>query len=199
MAAPASPLLDQLRRNALAEAAAHVEAAHVEGERVRAAAALEAAVHHAEVVAARESDVAVAFALATAEAAQQVRFNTLTARAEALDRIFAAAAAQLPAFADHPDLGAVVGRSIVQALRCVPAKGAVVRCNRAVADAVAPLLDALGVLPELVVVDDTVPLGVRVASADGGVLVDATFARRLERDRAALAIAVAQQLTGPPS
>ena len=188
MSDPAALLLAQLRRDADATAAARIDAAGAEATRVRAEAVEQSAQHRAARIAARE--------LASADAAQRVRHETLTARAAALDTIFSAAAQQLPALVAHPGMGAVVSRAIADALACVPGDDAIVRCSRAVASAMDGSLDAVGIRADRVTIDDAVPVGAIVTSADGRIVADVTFARRLERDRRALAIPVARRLAG---
>jgi len=196
MPAPAGALLEQLTRDAAATAAARVTDARAECTRLREDASRAHAAQLAEAIAAREAEAAGALDRARSDTAQRVRLDTLLARDAALDRIFAAAATQLRALDDHPALGDVVGRAIVEALGCVPEDGAIVRCAPRVAEAVRPVLAALGVT--VAVTDDAaVPLGAYISSADGTIVVDATFARRLDRDRRALAIVVAHRLEAP--
>ncbi len=196
MSDPAALLLAQLRRDADATAAARIDAAGAEATRVRAEAVEQSAQHRAARIAERESAAVAARELASADAAQRVRHETLTARAAALDTIFSAAAQQLPALVAHPGMGAVVSRAIADALACVPGDDAIVRCSRAVASAMDGSLDAVGIRADRVTIDDAVPVGAIVTSADGRIVADVTFARRLERDRRALAIPVARRLAG---
>lgn len=193
---PAALLLAQLRREADATATARIDAAGAEASRMRTEAVEQVAQHRTARIAEREAAAVAALELASADAAQRVRHETLTARAAALDKVFSAAAERLPALDVHAGLGAVVSRAIADALACVPGDDAIVRCSRAVADAMGGSLTALGVRAAQLTIDDSVAVGAIVTSADGRIVADVTFARRLERDRRGLAIVVARRLAG---
>src|ERR1019366_2644842 len=105
MPAHAGPLLDQIRRDAAAAAAARVAAAHAEAERLDAETAARVVHRRAAAIADRERAGASALEAARAETSQRVSRETLSSRAAALDRIFAAALLQMQALAAHPRLG----------------------------------------------------------------------------------------------
>jgi vacuolar-type H+-ATPase subunit E/Vma4 len=137
-----------------------------------------------------ERDLARARGLAE----QEARTRTLPARAAALDRIFARARERIEARAGHPELAGVIESLVTDALAYLPPGGVSVRCAPAIAQAAAAALRAAGRDDGRVVADPTVPLGVLVESDDGRVTVDATFARRLDRERATLAAGLATAL-----
>jgi len=196
MAARTGPLLDQILRDAAASAEARIGAARAEAERVTSAASEHAGRRRRAAIADRERELTGAFEATRAETSQRVGRETLGARAAALDRIFAAAAAQLPSLTSHPRLGDVLGAALMDALSYLPDGPATVRCPSVVADAVRSGLAAAGRAGTTVRADDTVALGAIVESADGAVAVDVTFATRLVRARPRLAIAIAQTLAG---
>lgn len=192
--ATARPLLDELKRTADAELEARRARAVADAAAIRAQAEAEA---HRRVEAARAlADVEATRLLAVerADAARRARAAILPARADALDRVFAHAAACIERRAAHPDARAAVTTLVRDAISYLPDGDVVIRCGSAATLAARDAATGL-TRPVRIVDDPTVPLGAIVGSDDGRVLVDATFARRLARTRAALAAAIARRIT----
>lgn len=198
MAAQAGPLLDQILRAGVAAANARVTTARAEADQTIGKARERTVRTRNTALAERERAHAGALEAARAEATQRVARDTLGARAAALDRIFAAATTQLPALATHPRLAEVLGPALADALTYVPDGPVVVRCAGAVAGVVRAGIAASG-RDAAVRVGETVALGAIVESADGAVSVDVTFATRLARARARLAITIAKTLVAGAS
>jgi vacuolar-type H+-ATPase subunit E/Vma4 len=198
MPAHAGPLLEQIRGDATAAADARIAAARAEAERLDTETMARLAHRRATAVTDRERSGASALEATRAETSQRVSRETLASRAAALDRIFAAALLQLQALAAHPRLGAVLGPALADALTYLPDGPVTVRCAPVVAGAVRAALAELGRDTMTVREDDGVPLGAIVESADGAIAVDATFLRRLARERPRLAITMARQLEATP-
>lgn len=190
----AGPLLEQIRRDAAAAADARVAAARVEAERLDAESTARVLHRRAAAVADHERSSASALEATRAETSQRVSRETLASRAAALDRIFAAAVLQMQALATHPRLGAVLGRALADALTYLPDGPVTVRCAPDVAGVVRVVAAELDHGTITVREDKDVPLGAIVESADGAIAVDATFLRRLVRERPRLAITMTRQL-----
>jgi vacuolar-type H+-ATPase subunit E/Vma4 len=198
MPAHAGPLLEQIRRDAAAAADARAAAARAEAERMDAETMARMAHRRGAAITDRERSNVSALETTRAETSQRVRRETLASRAAALDRIFAAALLQLPALTSHPRLGAVLGPALADALTYLPDGAVTVRCPPEVAGTVRAALAELGRDAITVREDGGVPLGAIVESADGAMAVDATFLRRLARERPRLAIAITRQLEATP-
>lgn len=197
-AANARPLLDALHLKAEAETQARRATALAEAARITADADAHLARHVAAAVAERTLALAALEEAARADCMQRVTRDTLTARAEALDRVFAAAAARIEARQTHAGLEAALETMIADALSYLPDGPAQLRCSPGAAAVVRSALARFGRDGLVVREDDTVPLGVLAESEDGSIVVDATFARRLARERPRLAITVASQLEAAP-
>jgi len=196
METPAGPLLEQIRSAGAASAAATVQAARAEAERIRADAQEYAARHRAATLAAHERHATAALARIGAETTQRVGLATLTARAEALERVFTAAGRRLATLATHPALDELLARAIAEAITYLPAGKVTIRCAGAVAGRVPGALEAIGRAGDTVLTDERIPIGVVIESGDGTVAVNATFARRLEREWPRLATEFARRLAG---
>ena len=196
MQANAGPMLDQLRRDAAKAAAERVVTARREADGLRAVVQEEAAARRTAVIAAQERAAAVALEASRVATAQRLEPDILAARAEALDRIFVRAAAHMETLAAHPRLGEVLGRAIADALTYLPDGPVTVRCCRSAAQTVRAALRALGRETASMREDPAVALGAIVESADGGIAVDVTFARLLERRRRQLSIVLNQRIQG---
>ena len=194
MPAHAGPLLEQIRGDATAAAAARVAAARADAERLSAEATARVEHRRVAAVADRERSHVAALEATRAETAQRVSRETLSSRAAALDRVFAAALLQMQSLAAHPGLGAVLGRALADAVTYLPDGPVTVRCARDVAVAVRAAVAGLGRGAITVREDDDVPIGAIVESSDGAIAVDATFLRRLARERPRLAITIARQM-----
>jgi vacuolar-type H+-ATPase subunit E/Vma4 len=190
----ARPLLDALHLKAEAETQARRTMAAAEAARIATDADAHLARHVAAAMAERTTALAALEEAARADCMQRVTRDTLTARAEALDRVFAAAAAQIEARRTHAGLEAALETMISDALSYLPDGPAQLRCTPGAAAAVRCAVARLGRDGLVVREDDTVALGVLAESEGGSIVVDATFARRLARERPRLAITVASQL-----
>lgn len=192
----ARPLLDELRRKAASEAEARRMRAEAEAARIRDEARAAVAARLAEARRVREREAAEAMAVAVADARRRAMELLLPARAAALDRLFALAERRMALLVDHPGFPDALTAQLRDALAYLPDEKVRVRCAPALVAAVRRALETAG-RPEVDVrADATVPPGAVVESEDGVVTVDATFARRLVRDRAALAAAIAADLAG---
>lgn len=190
----ARPLLDALRTRAADEAAASRAAAAAEVERIHAAAQATAERGAAAAMARANADVARERSLTEAAAAQRSRERTLPARAAAIERIFARARDRIEARATRPDFPQALDALVRDALTYLPDEGVRVRCRPDIAVHVSRAVRAAGRPDATVIGDPSVPLGVVAESRDGRVSVDATFVRRLERDRATFAARLAGAL-----
>lgn len=202
----AAGLLGRLRREADAAIAACEAAAQSDARRVREEAARAAEAQRHEALATRAGRHELAQRAARDMAQQRVVAETLQARAEAIDRVLTAAAAQAERLASHPGLPDLLSADITSALRYLPDDAVTVRCPASLAlqaqDAVTAIDAARtgdGVGDHLgervrVAVDPAVPFGLIAQSGDGRVTVDATIARRIASDRPRLAIRIAQLL-----
>ena len=196
MPAPAGVLFDQLRLDAAAAAGRLVEEADTSAKRIVDEARTSAS--QRRVAATTEGARAAALALesARAEVAQRVRRETLDARAAALDRVFAAAAASVHLLGAHPRLGEAIGRSIARTLAFLPDGPLAVRCAAALGGLARQALADLGRAGDDVRIDEGCPFGVKVESLDGTITVDETFPSALARARPRLSIDLATQIEG---
>jgi vacuolar-type H+-ATPase subunit E/Vma4 len=185
-----------LQRNADAEAEVRRTAAASEAARIRSDADARLDRHVAAATAEKLSALSTLEEATRAAALQRVARDTMTARAEALDRVFAAAAARIETRRTHAGLAAALAVMIPDALSYLPDGPAQLRCSAAAAAAVRGAIAGLARDGLAVAEDDTVPLGVMAETADRSIIVDATFVRRLTRERPRLAIEVANQLEG---
>jgi vacuolar-type H+-ATPase subunit E/Vma4 len=197
VAVTARPLLDELRHNAAQEAQGARDRASREAAEIREAAA---AVAGQQAEAARTAAAQAAahdMSVAEADALRRMNERLLPARAAALGRIFARALVHVEARATHPGLGDAIAALTHDALAYLPTGAVRARCPLACTDAVRRALDHAGCSDATVIGDPSVPVGVMVMSSDGTIEVDATFARRLARERAVLATEIARQLLEP--
>jgi vacuolar-type H+-ATPase subunit E/Vma4 len=204
----AGPLLDQIRRTAVATATDLVAAARTEVDAIRAGARDRAQRRRAHAVADHERAAAAALSRTRAETAARVGHDSLGARAAALDRIFVAAEEQFALLARHPGLGTLLAATISDGLTYLPPGPATVRCAAAIAEPVRAALAtarrtdaALAAAERIdasVRLDESVPIGVMIEAGDGSVVVDGTLARRLARERPRLSAILAGRLLEHP-
>jgi vacuolar-type H+-ATPase subunit E/Vma4 len=173
----AGPLLDQIRRNAIATAAELVATAHSEAEAIRSGARDRAQRRRAHALAAHEREGVARLSRTRAETEARVGHDALAARAAALERIFAAAEARLASLARHPGLGALLTATIGDGLTYLAPGPATVRCAATIVEPVRAALAAAGRIDAVVRIDESVPIGVMLEADDGSVVVDATLAR----------------------
>jgi vacuolar-type H+-ATPase subunit E/Vma4 len=186
-------LLEALERDADAQVEQTLARARAEADRLttESAALLEQRCRAAAAAraSARVQDVEHAVTLARREA----RRSILEARERLLERVFAAARAELPAAAAGPAYRASLPAALSGALAAVGSDQAVIRCPATLA----PDLERArprGSKAVQVEVDPASGSGFRVVSADGAVEVDDTLESRLDRLRLVLARRVLAQL-----
>ncbi len=179
-------LLQVITEDGDAEAQRVLDTARAEADAIRAAADARAERRLAEAAAAREAELRQELEAKRSRALTGTRVWVLNSRAKFVDKIFAAAEAELPGVLERPaSLDALV-RLCREALDYFPHGSARIRTRSALARRLSDV--ASGVAD--VIADDTVPEGVIVESLDGLSRVDNTLVARLHRRRAALAIAL---------
>jgi vacuolar-type H+-ATPase subunit E/Vma4 len=193
---PTKALLDQLRRDAREAAAQRIAAAQAETERIRVDASARVAQQRTAALAERAHAHTAALERLRSDTRARTAREWLTARAEALDRIFAAANEALLTRSKDAKFQAAVTAGARDALAYLPAGDALARCTADLAPAARaafepPSADARAIS---VTADDHVATGVIFETTDHTLTVDATFARRLARERTRLAIEVVRQL-----
>lgn len=193
---PSTALLEQLRRDARAASEQRLAAARAEALRLRNASDEQLAQRRTAQLAARERVHSAALDRARSEARTRTAREWLAARAEALDKVFVAAHETLAARSGDPRFVVAVAGIARDALPYLPPGDASARCATSLAPAVRTALQsqAPGQPALRVIEDDAVATGVVLETADRSLAIDATFARRLSRERPRLAIEVARQL-----
>jgi vacuolar-type H+-ATPase subunit E/Vma4 len=191
-----TPLLEQLRRDARGASEQRIAAAHAEASRLRNASDERLAQLRTAELAARERAHTVALDRARSDARARTAREWLDARAEALDQVFVAAHETLAARSGDPRFVVAVAAIARDALPYLPPGDASARCATSLASAVRAVLESqASERPALrVIEDDAVATGVVLETADRSLAIDATFARRLARERPRLAIEVARKL-----
>jgi vacuolar-type H+-ATPase subunit E/Vma4 len=194
--APAAVLLGQLRHDAEAAAARRIAEARTAATKLRTESAGRIAGLRAAACGARERAHAVTLESLRAETRERTAREWLSARAEALDRVFVTANESLVARAGEPRFLAAVATLAREAASYLPPGEAIARCAPSLVPAMRAVLEspASGRAAIRVIDDAAVATGVLLASADGAVAIDATLGRRLARERPRLAIEVARQL-----
>jgi vacuolar-type H+-ATPase subunit E/Vma4 len=193
---PSAALLEQLRRDARAASEQRIAAARAEALRLRSASDERLAQLRTAELAARERAHAAALDRARSDARTRTAREWLAARAEALDHVFVAANETLAARSGDPQFVVAVAGIVHDALPYLPPGDASARCATSLAPAVRTVLEsqAPGRPGLRVIEDDAVATGVVLETVDRSLAIDATFARRLARERPRLAIEVARQL-----
>jgi vacuolar-type H+-ATPase subunit E/Vma4 len=193
---PSTALLEQLRRDARAASEQRIAAARAEALQLRSASDKRLAQLRTAEMAARARTHTAALDRARADARTRTAREWLVARAEALDQVFVAAHETLAARSGDPRFVVAVAGIARDALPYLPPGEASARCATSLAPAVRSVLESLAPgRPALrVIEDDAVATGVVLETADRSLAIDATFARRLARERPRLAIEVARQL-----
>jgi vacuolar-type H+-ATPase subunit E/Vma4 len=178
-------LLEALGSEAARDVQQVTEAARAEAAQVRAAAEARVAQRQSAALAARESELRAAADARRATAMREARARRLQARDAFLERVFAAAASQLPGTLETPAHAAALLRLAHEALEFMP-RDAVVRCRPSLVSRFTASAVALGTAR--VVSDDSVREGVVVADNEGRVMIDNTLDHRLRWMRPLLAI-----------
>lgn len=186
-------LLEALERDADAQVEQLLAQARAEADRIstESAAALEQ--RRRETTSACDSARVQEVEHAVTLARREARRSILEARERLLERVFAAARAELPSAVVGPAYRASLPAALRGALSAVGGDHAVIRCP----ETLAPELERArprGSRAVPVEVDPAGGSGFRVASADGAVEVDDTLESRLDRLRFDLARRVLAQL-----
>ena len=185
-------LLQVITEDGDAEAQRVVEAAQAEANAIRAAADARAEARSADAYATRDAVLRLVLEAKRSLALTRSRAQVLNARAGFVDRIFAAAESELPGVLEKSaSADALVGLCL-EALEYFPPGGARVRVRAGLAQPLSGV--ALG--GAAIVIDETVPEGVIVESADGSSRVDNTLVARLRRRHVDLAIALLAATAG---
>jgi vacuolar-type H+-ATPase subunit E/Vma4 len=179
-------LLQVVTEDGDAEAQRVLDPARAEADAIRAAADVSAEQRLAEASAAREAELRQELEAKRSRALTGTRVWVLNSRAKFIDRVFAAAEAELPGVLERSASPDALVRLCREALDYFPPGGARIRTRAGLARRLSGVLSGVAD----VVVDDTVPEGVIVESLDGASRVDNTLVARLHRRRTALAIAL---------
>lgn len=186
----ATPLTDQLFRDADAEVARRVAVARAEADRLEAAGALSLAAERGDALRARAHALGTELERAREERNRRRHFDLLAARRRLVDRAIEVAMRRAPEIVDHPAVASAMQRILRHALAYLPEGDGTVRCH----PLVVPALQEAGVLRGATIAsDEALPFGFVVESRDGRVRVDATLETLMAREREALAIALVRR------
>lgn len=188
-------LLTLLERQAAAQADAALAAARERAERIKADAATRLEQRRATAASARADELRKATEREVAAAQRRARHAVLEARQRLLDRVFEAAAAELPKAARRPEFLERLPLDVAEARSYLGDGAATVRCHPDLAPAVQQVVAADSRLT--VVADPAAGSGVRLVSEDGSVEVDHTLEARLAQLRPQLALDVLHMLEKP--
>lgn len=183
----ATPLTDQLFRDADAEVARRLAVARAEAARLDAegAAALDAGRREALEVRAR----ALSAELERERSSRDRRrhFDLLAARRRLVDRAIEVAMRRAPELVGRDDVAEALQRILRGALAYLPEGDGAVSCHPLVMPALQGM-DGLG--SATIVADDALPFGFVAESRDRRVRIDATLESLVAREREALSIAL---------
>jgi vacuolar-type H+-ATPase subunit E/Vma4 len=172
-------LIEVLRREAEAEAAAILAAAEAEAEAIRKRTAADLAARRAALEAELDEARRSAVELALSTARLGARRGVLEARERLLDRVFQAARAGFAEALEREEYHQALPDQLAEALGCLGDRPGTLRCHPAVHRPIEELLGArrgIRLLP-----DASAGAGFRLASDDGAVEIDATLEDRLIR------------------
>jgi vacuolar-type H+-ATPase subunit E/Vma4 len=173
-------LLEALERDANAQVERLLGEARAEADRLTAAGIGSVERRRREAAALRERSRQQEVERAVTLARRDARRAVLESRACLVERVIAAARAELPAAASGPANRTRLPAAVASALMAVGGAPAVIRCPARLASEMERLPPADGVS---IVVDPGAGSGFRLATADGAVEVDETLETRLERRR----------------
>jgi len=174
-------LLQVLRRETEAEAAAILADARAEAEAIRARCEADLASRSLRFQREQETVRQSAVELAVTQARRESRRDMLEARERMLARVFARAQERFPEALLTGEYQAALSAQVDEALDCLAARPGTVRCHPKIEPSLAPLLGTRGNVT--VTVDESVGSGFKVASNDGSVEIDGTLEGHLERTR----------------
>ena len=189
-------LLQVLRRETEAEAAAILAAARAEAEAIQARCEADLAARSGSFQSEQDTVRRSAVELAVTQARRESRRDMLEARERMLARVFARAQEQFPEALRTTEYQAALSTQVSEALNCLAARAGTVRCHPDLAPALTPLLNTRQGIT--VTVDASVGSGFKVASDDGTVEIDGTLEGRLERTRNRMKQAVMAALEETP-
>jgi vacuolar-type H+-ATPase subunit E/Vma4 len=179
-------LLATLEREADAEVTRVLDEARTRAAELTAAAEQRMAARRALTLGRREAEARADEERALSAARRAAQAQVLAARAETLDRVFAAVRAELPALGKSPAYRAQVGAHLEHVLRFAGDQPVTVQCSPAVSNALRATVKTNGRLR--IESDRRIAAGFRIATMDGVLEVDATLESRLERLRPRLAL-----------
>lgn len=183
----ATPLTDQLFRDADAEVARRLAAARAEATRLEADGAATLDAGRRDALGARARSLGAELARERSERDRRRHFDLLAARRRLVDRAIEVAMRRAPGLVGRDDVAQALRQILRGALAYLPEGDGTVRCHPGVLPALQEM-DALG--SATLVADDVLPFGFVAESRDGRVRIDATLETLVARDRDALAIAL---------
>lgn len=178
-------LLATLERNAEAEIASVLEEGRAAAAAVTEAAERRLAERRQQALGAREAEGRAALARTLAAARQAARGRVLTARRGLLDRLFAALRKCLPPVTADPAYRAALAADVRRTLAFAGGQPVVIRCAPGLVSSMRQAIRSNGKLR--VQADPGIAAGYRVATAGGGLEIDASLEGWMERSRDRLA------------
>jgi vacuolar-type H+-ATPase subunit E/Vma4 len=191
----AAPLLAELSARAMAEAEAARATARAEADRIVRDARAQATREADRARAALDAELARENAQRAADANRHAQARLLPERAAAAERVMRAALERIEAW-DATAVGGALDVLVGRAVAYLPDGGLRARCRASLVAVVTRALSHAGRAGVDVMPDDTVPVGAILETTDGTVVVDATFAGLLARDRRAIIAGLAGKLPG---
>jgi vacuolar-type H+-ATPase subunit E/Vma4 len=185
-------LLRDLEQASDAQIAALLATARAEAERLRASRAGESAQRRSAAVAARELELRAALARELEAAQREAQRQVLEARVEALERIRRRAEQLLSERAADPAFLSVQTRHLARALEYLGEAPAVVEAPAPVVASLLTMVD--GRIRVVAQPSAAARPGLTIRTEDGGLIVDATPAGRLDHAWPRLAIGLAARL-----
>jgi vacuolar-type H+-ATPase subunit E/Vma4 len=172
-------LIQALRREADEEVAAILAAARTEVNAIHGQSEADLAARRGALQAKQDAERRSAVELALAVARRDARREVLEARARLLDRVFSAARTRFTGALVVAEYRAALPAQLADALGCLGDRPGTVRCHPDLLQELRRLVGnrtGIRVLP-----DPAVGSGFKVASEDGGVVIDGTLEDRLAR------------------
>ncbi len=189
-------LLEVLRRETDAEAAAILADAQAEAEAIRTRCDADLASRSDSFRSEQDTVRQSAVELAVARARRDSRCEMLEARERLLERVFARALERFPEALRSAEYLDGLPTQLSEALSCLADRPGAVRCHPKLEREMKPLAGARhGVSLS---VDASVGAGFKVASEDGAVEIDGTLEGRLDRTRSRMMQAVMAALEEAP-
>ena len=174
-------LLEVLRREADAEAAAILADAHTEAEAIGARCEADLASRSDSFRSEQDAVRQSAVELAVAQARRDSRREMLQARERMLERVFARALERFPEALTAAEYLDGLSSQLSEALNCLADRPGTVRCHPRLERELKLLVGTRHGVS--LVIDASVGAGFKVASDDGAVEIDGTLEGRLDRAR----------------